>query len=76
MKAAGMTCDEIPHIDNLNSENEWGPVPEFSGLPEQFVPKKTGEGGLNVSEDKKKKKKRKKKSKGVCPLPRLLIGIG
>ena len=74
MGATGMTCDEIPHIDNLDLDNEWGPVPEFSGLPEQFVPQKPAEGGLNVSNDKKQKK-RKKKSKGVCPLPRLLIFI-
>jgi hypothetical protein len=73
MRAAGFVGDEIPTIDPLDSDGEWGPIPTYADLVTKFALRQSGNAGegedgsnqFEVAEDKKKKKKRKKKSKGV-----------
>jgi hypothetical protein len=75
LKAAGFEGDEIPTVDPLDSDGEWGSIPTHTGLPTAFAlsqlgnaqGKDLGTGGLGMVE--KKKKKKKKKSKGVSSLP-------
>jgi len=58
--------DQIPNFDSFNSDDEWGPVPAFTGLPAQFATKADVEQSAGVSLTAERKKKRnKKKSKGV-----------
>lgn len=76
LHAAGFTVDEIPNIYNLNSEDEWGPVPEMTGLPPQFTAQTDKEGNLCFTEEKKKRKRRAKKSKGVINHLLCMLMIG
>jgi hypothetical protein len=77
MKAAGFEGDEIPTVDPLDSDGEWGPTPTHTGLPTAFALSQLGSaqgqdldtGRLEMVEEKRKKRK-KKKSKGVSSLPR------
>jgi len=81
LHAAGFVGDEIPTVDPLDSDGEWGPVPTLADLPTKFALNQltgdvAGEDvdcGLGIVEERKKKKKRKKKSKGVWPPPLVAI---
>jgi hypothetical protein len=73
IRAAGFVGDEIPTIDPLDSDGEWGPIPTYADLTAKFSLSQSGNAGegedgsnqFEAVEDKKKKKKKKKKSKGV-----------
>jgi hypothetical protein len=73
IRAAGFVDDEIPTIDPLDSDGEWGPIPTYADLAAKFSLRQSGNTGevedgsnqFEVVEDKKKKKKKKTKSKGV-----------
>ena len=69
LRAAGFVGDEIPHVDPLDSNCEWEPIPTVSDLPTRFVLIQgapiNNEGQQTGSTEERKKKKRKKKSKAV-----------
>jgi hypothetical protein len=73
IRAAGFVGDEIPTIDPLDSDGEWGPIPTYADLAAKFSLGQSGSAAegedgdhqFEVVEEKKKKKKKKKRSKGV-----------
>jgi hypothetical protein len=73
IRAAGFVGDEIPTIDPLDSDGEWGPIPTYADLAAKFSLGQSGNTGegedgdhqFEIVEEKKKKKKKKKRSKGV-----------
>lgn len=77
LKAAGFQGDEIPTVDPLDSDGEWGPIPTHKNLPTNFALSQLGDAqrddagaeSREIVEETKKKKRRKKKSKGVSSLP-------
>jgi hypothetical protein len=52
-------------FDEFNSDEEWGPVPEMTGLPPQFISQVQKKASPSIAEEKKKRKKKNKKTKGV-----------